>query len=71
MGSKHIYIILIFIILGGSIFEKLNNEQILNKIWSYKKKGHVHTDIKTLYKKITDGIIEYSMSMEEKFSDNY
>ena len=41
----------------------------MHKIWSYKKKGQVHTDIKSLCQKITDGIIEYSM--EEKFSDNY
>ena len=47
----------------------MGNEKILNKIWSYKKKGQVHTDIKCLCKKITDGIIKYCA--EEKISDNY
>ena len=31
------------------------------KIWSYKKKGQVHTDIRTLCGTITDAIIKYSM----------
>jgi predicted secreted protein len=33
----------------------------LHKIWSYKKKGQVHTDIRTLCGTITDAIIKYSM----------
>jgi len=33
----------------------------LQKIWSYKKKGEVHNDIKKLCRIITDGIIKYSM----------
>ena len=41
----------------------------MHKIWSYKKKGQVHTDIKSLCKKIVDGIIKYCA--EEKFGDNY
>jgi hypothetical protein len=40
----------------------------LHKIWSYKKKGEVHNDIRTLCGKITDGIIKYSM--EKKSADN-
>ena len=38
------------------------------KIWSYKKKGEVHNDIRTLCGKITDGIIKYSM--QKKSNDN-
>ena len=40
----------------------------MHKIWSYKKKGEVHNDIRTLCGKITDGIIKYSM--EKKSADN-
>ena len=40
----------------------------MHKIWSYKKKGEVHNDIRTLCGKITDGIIKYSM--EKKSDDN-
>ena len=39
----------------------MDNDQILHKIWSYKKKGQIHDDIRTLCGKITDGIIKYSM----------
>jgi serine/threonine protein phosphatase PrpC len=47
--------------IGDGIFDRLDNEEIFNKIWSYKKKGEVHEDIRTLCGKITDGIIKYSM----------
>ena len=33
----------------------------MHKIWSYKKKGEVHNDIRDLCGKITDAIIKYSM----------
>ena len=46
----------------------MDNDQILHKIWSYKKKGQVHNDIRSLCGKITDAIIKYSM--EEKTKDN-
>ena len=38
------------------------------KIWSYKKKGEIHDDIRILCGKITDGIIKYSM--QKKSNDN-
>ena len=56
------------IFLGDGIFDRLDNEQILHKIWSYKKKGQVHSDIRSLCGKITDAIIKYSM--QEKTKDN-
>jgi len=46
----------------------LDNDQILHKIWSYKKKGQIHDDIRTLCGKITDGIIKYSM--QNRTADN-
>ena len=46
----------------------MDNDQILHKIWSYKKKGQVHSDIRSLCGKITDAIIKYSM--QEKTKDN-
>lgn len=46
----------------------MDNEQIFHKIWSYKKKGEVHKDIRSLCAKITDGIIKYSM--QNKTVDN-
>ena len=46
----------------------MDNEQILHKIWKYKKKGEVHNDIRELCGKITDGIIKYSM--QKKSADN-
>ena len=42
----------------------MDNDQIFNKIWTYKKKGEVHNDIKTLCGIITDGIIKYSMQKQ-------
>ena len=46
----------------------MDNDKIFNKIWTYKKKGEVHDDIRALCGKITDGIIKYSM--QKKSSDN-
>ena len=54
--------------IGDGIFDRLDNEQIFNKIWEYKKKGEVHNDIGALCGKITDGIIKYSM--QKKSVDN-
>jgi serine/threonine protein phosphatase PrpC len=46
----------------------LENEQILNKIWSYKKLGQTFKDIHSLCSNITDAIIKYSM--EKNSFDN-
>ena len=46
----------------------MDNDKILHKIWSYKKKGETHDDIRSLCGKITDGIIKYSM--QKKSVDN-
>ena len=46
----------------------MDNDEIFKKIWTYKKKGEVHDDIRDLCGKITDGIIKYSM--QKKSSDN-
>ena len=54
--------------LGDGIYHRLENEQILNKIWSYKKKGKTFDDIHFLCKQITDAIIKYSM--QKKSVDN-
>ena len=62
------FLLLIFLSLGDGIFDTLTNDEIFMKIWSYKKKGEVHNDIRTLCGKITDGIIKYSM--EKKSADN-
>ena len=40
----------------------------MHKIWSYKKKGEVQDDIKTLCRTITDDIIK--CSMDHNTSDN-
>ena len=42
----------------------MRNDEILHKIWGYKKKGEVHNDIRELCGKITDGIIKYSMQKQ-------
>ena len=47
--------------IGDGIFDNLSNDEIFNKIWSYKKLGEVHNDIRALCGMITDGIIKYSM----------
>jgi len=46
----------------------LNNDQIINKIWSCKKYGETINDIHSLCGKITDAIIKYSM--EKNSVDN-
>ena len=46
----------------------MENEQILNKIWSYKKAGKTYDDIHALCAKIVDAIIKYSM--EKQSVDN-
>ena len=56
------------IYLGDGIFDRLDNDAILHKIWKYKKKGEVHNDIRELCGKITDRIIKYSM--QKKSVDN-
>ena len=45
--------------IGDGIFDNLSNDEIFNKIWSYKKLGEVHNDIRALCGMITDGIIKY------------
>ena len=42
----------------------MKNDEILHKIWGYKKKGEVYNDIRELCGKITDGIIKYSMQKQ-------
>ena len=61
-------ILKIFISLGDGIFDRLNNDQIINKIWEAKKPGQVVTDIHSFCGKITDAIIKYSM--EKNSVDN-
>ncbi len=46
----------------------MENEKILDKIWSYKKAGQKFDDIHSLCGKITDAIIKYSM--EKNSVDN-
>ena len=58
----------LFLFLGDGIFDNLDNEQILHKIWQSKKKGKVIDNIHEFCGKVTDGIIKYSM--EEETGDN-
>ena len=46
----------------------MNNDQIMNKIWSSKKYGETINDIHSHCGKITDAIIKYSM--EKNSVDN-
>ena len=46
----------------------MTNEEILNKIWTYKKEGQVFDNIPELCAKITDAIIK--MSMRRDSTDN-
>ena len=62
------YDLFYFNFIGDGIFDNLNNERILHKIWQSKKKGQVYTDIHQLCNKITDAIIKYSM--EKNYVDN-
>ena len=62
------YFIILFLIIGDGIYDRLENEQILNKIWTYKKAGFIFNDIHALYAQIVDTIIKYSM--EKNSVDN-
>ena len=42
----------------------MRNDEILHKIWGYKKKGDVFNDMAELCGKITDAIIKYSMQRQ-------
>ena len=54
-----------FILLGcDGIYDRLDNEKILNKIWSLKKKGTPINDIHKLCATITDAIIKFSMQKD-------
>ena len=58
-----------FLIMGcDGIYDRLDNDQILKKIWEYKKRGKVINDIHSFCAQITDGIIKYSM--EKNSVDN-
>ena len=54
----------IFFILGDGIYDRLDNEKILNKIWSLKKKNSTISDIHQLCGTITDAIIKFSMKKD-------
>ena len=51
-------------ILGDGIYDRLDNEKILNKIWSLKKKNSTISDIHQLCGTITDAIIKFSMKKD-------
>jgi serine/threonine protein phosphatase PrpC len=51
-------------ILGDGIFDRLNNDQIFDKIWGAKKLGESINDIHSFCGKITDAIIKYSMEKD-------
>ena len=57
-----------FYFLGDGIYDRLDNDKILNKIWSYKKANQKFDNIHELCKLITDAIIKFSM--EKKSFDN-
>ena len=57
-----------FYFLGDGIYDRLDNDKILNKIWSYKKAGQKFDNIHELCKLITDAIIKFSMA--KKSVDN-
>ena len=54
----------IIFILGDGIFDRLENEKILRKIWEYKKAGQVIDNIHQLCAKIVDAIIKFSMQKD-------
>lgn len=54
----------LLIFLGDGIFDNLDNDKILHKIWQSKKKGQVINNIHEFCGKITDGIIKYSMEKD-------
>ena len=55
-------------ILGDGIFDCLNNDKILHKIWQSKEKGEVIDNIHEFCGILTDAIIKYSM--EKDTGDN-
>jgi len=68
IGCKYNYILFIFYFLGDGIFDRLENEKILNKIWDLKKAGKVIDNIHQLCGTITNAIIKFSM--EKQSVDN-
>ena len=50
--------------LGDGIFDSLNNEKILHKIWQSKEKGEVIDNLHEFCGILTDAIIKYSMEKE-------
>ena len=50
--------------LGDGIFDRLNNDQIIDKIWGAKKLGESINDIHSFCGRITDAIIKYSMEKD-------
>ena len=64
LGCKYNYYIIKYIILGDGIFDRLENEKILRKIWEYKKAGQVIDNIHQLCVKIVDAIIKFSMQKD-------
>ena len=67
LGCKFLFFYFI-VNLGDGIYDRLENEKILNKIWSYKKAGVIFKDIHALCGQIVDAIIKYSM--EKNSEDN-
>ena len=61
-------ILKIFLFLGDGIFDRLNNDQIINEIWEAKKLGQIVTDIHSFCGKITDTMIKNSI--EKNSVDN-
>ncbi len=55
-----IYYYIIFFI-GDGIFDHLDNDEILNMIWSFKKKGSIFEDLHALSGNLADAVIKYSM----------
>ena len=69
IGCKYDYFLLnFFYFLGDGIFDRLENEKILNKIWDLKKAGSVIDNIHQLCGTITNAIIKFSM--EKQSVDN-
>ena len=58
----------LFLFLGDGIYDCLNNEKILHKIWQSKEKGKAINNIHQFCGILTDAIIKYSM--EEESGDN-
>ena len=63
--SSLLFYLISFLFLGDGIFDRLDNEKILDKIWSLKKAGEpIKEDIHNLCGKITDAIMKYSMEKD-------